>query len=89
MSAINPIVCISYFSLRGEKRQDCKGDRVGVFQSLLAHWPHSFGFYEMAPLGFEICIRLLVTFDDFPDVGMTHTNLSSNLTFTEPVVMQV
>ncbi|KAK2549261.1 hypothetical protein P5673_030234 [Acropora cervicornis] len=26
----------------------------------------------MAPLGFEICIRLLVTFDDFPDVGTAH-----------------
>ena len=43
----------------------------------------------MAPLGSEICIRLVITFDDFADVGMTHTNFSSNLTFTEPVVMQV
>ena len=43
----------------------------------------------MAPLGSEICIRLVVTFDDFPDVGMPNTNLASNLTFTKPVVMQV
>ena len=43
----------------------------------------------MAPLGSEIGIRLVVTFDDFPDVGMPNTNLSSNLTFTKPVVMEV
>ena len=43
----------------------------------------------MAPLASEICIRLVETLDDFPDVGLPNTNLSSNLTFTEPVVMQV
>ena len=68
--------------LLGERRHQ---EVINMFRSGLIY----FGFREMAPLASEICIRLVVTFDDFPDVGMPTTNLSSNLTFTEPVVMQV
>ena len=44
---------------------------INIFRNSLIY----FGFYEMAPLVSEICIRLVVTFDDFPDVGMTHEPL--------------